>query len=163
LHAFGQVSVGNLKLILSGPRASGSRPMPDGRHQEPGGWNRVVLLVQGLPERIADLKKQGVRFRNEMEVGPGGRQIQVKILMAIQLSCSSLHGLLDNAVLFILTFKDIHRQNRKRLFLVNTLALIRTTSFLHRFSQNQEDLQALSAFPCTAGIFATTLKRLSTA
>jgi glyoxylase I family protein len=52
--------------------------MPDGRHQEPGGWNRIVLLVQGLPERIADLKKQGVHFRNEMEVGPGGRQIQVE-------------------------------------------------------------------------------------
>ncbi len=78
LPAFGQVSVGNLKLILSGPRASGSRPMPDGRHQEPGGWNRIVLLVQDLPERIADLKKQGVHFRNEMEVGPGGRQIQVE-------------------------------------------------------------------------------------
>ena len=52
--------------------------MPDGRHQEPGGWNRIVLLVQGLPERIADLKKQRVYFRNEMEVGPGGRQIQVE-------------------------------------------------------------------------------------
>jgi glyoxylase I family protein len=52
--------------------------MPDGRHQEPGGWNRIVLLVQDLPERIADLKKQGVHFRNEMEVGPGGRQIQVE-------------------------------------------------------------------------------------
>ena len=78
LPAFGQVSVGNLKLILSGPRASGSRPMPDGSHQEPGGWNRIVLLVQGLPERIADLKKQRVHFRNEMEVGPGGRQIQVE-------------------------------------------------------------------------------------
>jgi glyoxylase I family protein len=52
--------------------------MPYGRHQEPGGWNRVVLLVQALPERIADLKKQGVHFRNEMEVGPGWRQIQVE-------------------------------------------------------------------------------------
>jgi hypothetical protein len=71
--------------------------------------------------------------------------------MAIQLSCSSLYGLLDNAVLFILTFKDIHRQNRKQLFLVSTLALIRTTPFLHRSFQNQEDLQALSAFPCTCG------------
>jgi glyoxylase I family protein len=78
LPAFGQVSIGNLKLILSGPGASGSRPMPDGRQQEPGGWNRVVLLVQDLPARIADLKKQGVHFRNEMEVGPGGRQIQVE-------------------------------------------------------------------------------------
>ena len=78
LPAFGQVSIGNLKLILSGPGASGSRPMPDGRQQEPGGWNRIVLLVQDLPAHIADLKKQGVHFRNEMEVGPGGRQIQVE-------------------------------------------------------------------------------------
>ena len=78
LPAFGQVSIGNLKLILSGPGASGSRAMPDGRQQEPGGWNRVVLLVQDLSARIADLKKQRVHFRNDMEVGPGGRQIQVE-------------------------------------------------------------------------------------
>ena len=78
LPAFGQVSIGNLKLILSGPGASGSQPMPDGRQQEPGGGNRIVLLVQDLPARIADLKKQGVHFRNEMQVGPGGRQIQVE-------------------------------------------------------------------------------------
>jgi glyoxylase I family protein len=77
LPAYGQVSVGNLKLILSGPGASGSRPMPDGRQQESGGWNRIVLLVEDLPARIADLKKQGVHFRNEMQVGPGGRQIQM--------------------------------------------------------------------------------------
>ena len=78
LPAFGQVSISNLKLILSGPGASGSRPMPDGRQQEPGGWNRIVLQVEDLPARIADLKKKGVHFRNEMEVGPGGRQIQVE-------------------------------------------------------------------------------------
>jgi glyoxylase I family protein len=76
--AFGQVSVGDLKLILSGPGASGSRPMPDGRQQEPGGWNRVVLQVKDLPARITELKNQGARFRNEMEVGPGGKQIQVE-------------------------------------------------------------------------------------
>jgi glyoxylase I family protein len=75
LPAFGQVSVGNLKLILSGPGASGSRQMPDGRQQEPGGWNRVVLQVSDLPARIEVLKKAGLRFRNEMEVGPGGKQI----------------------------------------------------------------------------------------
>ncbi|MGB8778148.1 MAG: VOC family protein [Nitrososphaeraceae archaeon] len=75
LPAFGQVSIGNLKLILSGPGASGSRSMPDGRQQEPGGWNRIVLKVQDLPARIVELKKEGVHFRNEMEVGPGGRQI----------------------------------------------------------------------------------------
>src|SRR5438552_8622545 len=78
LPAFGQVSVGNLKLILSGPGASGSRPMPDGRQQEPGGWNRVVLRVKDLPALITELENQGARLRNEMEVGPGGKQIQVE-------------------------------------------------------------------------------------
>lgn len=78
LPAFGQVSIGGLKLILSGPGASGSRPMPDGHQQEPGGWNRVLLQVQDLPERIAELKKAGLRFRNEMEAGPGGKQIQLE-------------------------------------------------------------------------------------
>src|SRR5688572_7408940 len=71
LPAFGQVSIGDLKLILSGPGASGSRPMPDGRRQEPGGWNRVVLQVSDLPALIKDLETQQVRFRNTMEVGPG--------------------------------------------------------------------------------------------
>lgn len=78
LPAFGQVSIGDLNLILSGPGASGSRPMLDGRQQEPGGWNRVVLEVKDLPARIGELKNQGVRFRNEMETGPGGKQIQVE-------------------------------------------------------------------------------------
>jgi glyoxylase I family protein len=78
LPAFAQVSVAGLKLILSGPGASGSRPMPDGHKQEPGGWNRVVLQVSGLQDRIEVLKKAGLRFRNEMEVGPGGKQIQLE-------------------------------------------------------------------------------------
>jgi glyoxylase I family protein len=78
LPAFGQVSIGDLKLILSGPGTSGARPMPDGRQQEPGGWNRVILEVKDLPARITELKNQAVRFRNEMEVGPGGKQIQVE-------------------------------------------------------------------------------------
>jgi glyoxylase I family protein len=78
LPAFGQLSAGNLKLILSGPGASGSRPMPDGRQQEPGGWNRVILHVEDLPAHIVDLKQKGVKFRNEMEVGPGGKQVQIE-------------------------------------------------------------------------------------
>jgi glyoxylase I family protein len=78
LPAFAQVSVGNLKLILSGPGASGSRAMPDGRKQEPGGWNRILLQVDDLPARIETLKKAGLHFRNEMEVGPGGKQIQLE-------------------------------------------------------------------------------------
>jgi glyoxylase I family protein len=75
LPAFASVSFENLTILLSGPGASGSRPMPDGRNQEPGGWNRVVLQVADLPARIEALKGAGFRFRNELEVGPGGRQI----------------------------------------------------------------------------------------
>jgi glyoxylase I family protein len=78
LPAFGQVSIADLKLILSGPGASGSRAMPDGREQEPGGWNRVILRVKDLPAVIAELETKGVRFRNKMEVGPGGKQVQVE-------------------------------------------------------------------------------------
>ena len=77
LPAFANVSLGESQILLSGPGASGSRPMPGGQQQEPGGWNRVVLKVADLPAFIAELKKAGVRFRNEMETGPGGRQIQI--------------------------------------------------------------------------------------
>lgn len=78
LPAFGEVSIGDLKLILSGPGASGSRSMPDGHSQEPGGWNRVVLQISNLQNGIETLKKAGIRFRNEMESGPGGKQIQLE-------------------------------------------------------------------------------------
>jgi len=78
LPAFGQVSLGKFKLILSGPGASGSRPMPDGHKQEPGGWNRVILEVRDLAARVDALKEAGLHFRNEMEVGPGGKQIQLE-------------------------------------------------------------------------------------
>lgn len=76
--AFASVSLGPLQILLSGPGASGSRAMPDGQRQEPGGWNRVVLRVTDLPSCIATLKDAGVHFRNEMQKGPGGRQIQVE-------------------------------------------------------------------------------------
>lgn len=78
LPAFANVSLGDSHILLSGPGASGSRPMPDGQRQEPGGWNRVVLTVADLPAFIAELGSAGVRFRNEMETGPGGRQIQLE-------------------------------------------------------------------------------------
>jgi glyoxylase I family protein len=76
--AFAMVSLGPLHVLLSGPGASGSRPMRDGRRQEPGGWNRVVLRVTNLPTCIETLKSAGVRFRNEMEAGPGGGQVQIE-------------------------------------------------------------------------------------
>jgi len=78
LPAFASISLGGVQILLSGPGASGSRPMPSGEPQEPGGWNRVVLNVADLAACIAALKKAGVRFRNEMETGPGGRQIQIE-------------------------------------------------------------------------------------
>src|SRR2546426_2123202 len=77
LPVFASVSLGAFMLLLSGPGASGSRPIPGGKPQEPGGWNRVVLRVTDLPAQIEVLKKVGVSFRNQMEVGPGGRQVQV--------------------------------------------------------------------------------------
>jgi glyoxylase I family protein len=77
LPAFANVSLGESQILLSGPDASGSRPMPDGQRQEPGGWNRVVLKVADLPGFIEALTKAGLRFRNQMETGPGGRQIQL--------------------------------------------------------------------------------------
>jgi glyoxylase I family protein len=76
--AFASVSLQSVPILLSGPGASGSRQMPDGQTQEPGGWNRVVLKVDDLPQCITALQKAGVRFRNEMQTGPGGRQVQIE-------------------------------------------------------------------------------------
>jgi glyoxylase I family protein len=78
LPAFASVSLGEFTLLLSGPGASGSRPMPGGESQEPGGWNRVVLRVKDVAGTIETLKNAGVRFRNAMETGPGGRQVQLE-------------------------------------------------------------------------------------
>src|SRR5687767_12946341 len=78
LPQFATVSLAALKIHLTGPGASGSRPMPGGQRQEPGGWNRVILGVEDLLACIDDLKQMGLRFRNEMEVGPAGKQIQLE-------------------------------------------------------------------------------------
>lgn len=76
--AFAAVTNGNLTIWLSGPKSSGARPLPDGREQSPGGWNRIALEVTDLPARVEELKKVGVKFRNEIVVGPGGKQIQLE-------------------------------------------------------------------------------------
>lgn len=78
LPEFATVALGGFKLLLSGPGASGSRPMPDGRRQEAGGWNRIVLHVTDVAREIARLRKAGLTFRNEMETGPAGRQVQLE-------------------------------------------------------------------------------------
>jgi catechol 2,3-dioxygenase-like lactoylglutathione lyase family enzyme len=76
--AFARVSRDDLILWLSGPQSSAARPMPDGRRPEPGGWNRLVLEMKDLPSRVAEMKQAGLRFRNEIVVGPGGKQILVE-------------------------------------------------------------------------------------
>jgi len=77
LPAFATVALGALKIHLSGPDASGSRPLPDGGQQSPGGSNRVVLRVDNLSAAIEALRHAGATFRNDMETGPAGKQIQV--------------------------------------------------------------------------------------
>ncbi len=77
LPAFATIALGPLKILLSGPAASGSRPLPGGERQSSGGSNRVVLRVNDLPAAIEALRSAGASFRNTMETGPGGRQIQL--------------------------------------------------------------------------------------
>jgi glyoxylase I family protein len=71
------VARGALHVLFSGPGSSGARAMPDGAKQGPGGWNRIVLYVDDLDAAIATLRKASAHFRNDVESGPGGRQILV--------------------------------------------------------------------------------------
>jgi len=76
--AFADVTLGSLRLLLSGPTSSAGRPMPDGVVPEPGGWNRIHLIVDDIEWSIAHLRDKGVQFRNEIVTGPGGSQILIK-------------------------------------------------------------------------------------
>src|ERR687886_2430601 len=73
--AFADVVRGNLRLLLSGPKSSAGRPMPDGRVPEPGGWNRIHFIVDDIATEVDRLRSAGVTFRNEVVRGPGGQQI----------------------------------------------------------------------------------------
>jgi catechol 2,3-dioxygenase-like lactoylglutathione lyase family enzyme len=73
--AFADVVRGRLRLLLSGPTSSAGRPMPDGRTPEPGGWNRIHLIVEDIGTEVARLRDAGLAFRNDIVTGPGGRQI----------------------------------------------------------------------------------------
>ncbi len=73
--AFASVIRGNLRLILSGEKSSGRRPMQDGTRPVPGGWNRILLTVDDLQVEVKRLQAEGVKFRREDIVsGPGGSQ-----------------------------------------------------------------------------------------
>jgi catechol 2,3-dioxygenase-like lactoylglutathione lyase family enzyme len=76
--AFADVSLGSLRLLLSGPKSSAGRPMPDGAQPRSGGWNRIHLIVADLPAEVARLRAAGVEFRNDIVSGPGGSQILLK-------------------------------------------------------------------------------------
>jgi len=73
--AFADIVRGDLRLLLSGPKSSAGRPMPDGRQPGPGGWNRIHFIVDDIEAEVARLRAAGVRFRNEIISGPGGKQI----------------------------------------------------------------------------------------
>lgn len=73
--AFGSVERGRLRLLLSGPKSSAGRPMPDGRQPEPGGWTRFQVIVEDIAAEVERLRARGVTFRNEIVTGPGGSQI----------------------------------------------------------------------------------------
>jgi catechol 2,3-dioxygenase-like lactoylglutathione lyase family enzyme len=73
--AFADVTLGSLRLLLSGPTSSAGRAMPDGDRPKPGGWNRIHLILEDLPAEVARLRAAGVQFRNDIVTGPGGSQI----------------------------------------------------------------------------------------
>ena len=75
LPSFADVTLGNLRLLLAGPTSSAGRPMPDGRRPEPGGWNRIHLIVDDIAAEVDRLQAAGLRFRNDIVTGPGGQQI----------------------------------------------------------------------------------------
>ena len=76
--AFADVRRGALRLLLAGPTSSAGRPMPDGRKPEPGGWNRIHLIIPDIESEVARLRSEGVAFRNDIVRGPGGAQILVE-------------------------------------------------------------------------------------
>jgi catechol 2,3-dioxygenase-like lactoylglutathione lyase family enzyme len=73
--AFADVVRGSLRLLLSGPKSSAGRPMPDGAVPGPGGWNRIHLIVDDVAAEVDRLRAEGLTFRNDIVTGPGGQQI----------------------------------------------------------------------------------------
>jgi catechol 2,3-dioxygenase-like lactoylglutathione lyase family enzyme len=76
--AFADVALGSLRLLLSGPKSSAGRAMPDGERPGPGGWNRIHLIVEDISAEVARLRAAGVEFRNDIVTGAGGSQVLLK-------------------------------------------------------------------------------------
>ena len=64
-----------LQLIVTGPKASGSKAMPDGTKPSPGGWSRFLITVDDIESVVSRLRQKGVKFKNDIHGGPGGKQI----------------------------------------------------------------------------------------
>ena len=75
--SFAALSKGDLRLLVNAPTGPGgaAQPTPDGRRPEPGGWSRFQLTVTDLAEEVERLRGAGARFRNDIVVGRGGKQI----------------------------------------------------------------------------------------
>ena len=78
--SFAMLARGDLRLVLSRPGGGpgGGQAMPDGRLPTPGGWNRFSLEIADLTAKVAELRAAGVRFRNEVVTGVGGKQILIE-------------------------------------------------------------------------------------
>ena len=76
--AFADVTRGDLRLLLSGRTSSAGRAMPDGSLPQPGGWNRIQLVVEDLAADVDRLRAAGLRFRNDIVRGPGGAQVLIE-------------------------------------------------------------------------------------
>jgi catechol 2,3-dioxygenase-like lactoylglutathione lyase family enzyme len=81
--AFAMLSLGDLRLVLVSPvgpdhPGGGSRPLPDGTTQRPGGWNRFMLEVPDLEATVATLRRDGVRFRTDIITGVGTKQVMIE-------------------------------------------------------------------------------------
>jgi catechol 2,3-dioxygenase-like lactoylglutathione lyase family enzyme len=81
--AFAMLTRGDLRLVLVAPvpaghPGGGSRPMPDGTPQRPGGWNRFMIEVPDLAAAAERLRAAGIRFRNEIVTGVGGKQVMIE-------------------------------------------------------------------------------------
>ena len=74
---FAILARGDVRLALNavGGPGGATQPMPDGRVPEPGGWNRILLEVRDLEAEVERMRAAGVRFRNTIVSGIGGKQI----------------------------------------------------------------------------------------
>jgi len=81
--AFAMLTRGDLRLVLVSPVSAdhpggGSRPLPDGTPQRPGGWNRFMVQVPDVDAAAAGLRREGVRFRTDVITGVGTKQVMIE-------------------------------------------------------------------------------------